>query len=77
MKLRRLIGFNLLTGIVFGVIGFYVGWWLGHQVKGPSLDYFSDTGQNDIALFIAYFVGVVGFLIGVGFAYSPVQRLLG
>ncbi len=77
MKLRRLIGFNLLTGIVFGIVGFYVGWWLGHQVTGKSLDYFSDTGQNDIALFIAYFVGVVCFLIGLGFANYPLGRLLG
>jgi cytochrome c oxidase subunit I len=77
MNLRRLIGFNLLSGVVLGVVGFYVGWWLGHLVKAPSLDYFSDTGQNDIALFVAYFTGVVGFLVGLGFANYPVQRLLG
>ena len=77
MRLRRLIGFNLLTGVVLGVLGFYVGWWLGHLVKGPSIDYFADTGQNDIALFVAYFTGVVGFLVGLGFANYPVQRLLG
>jgi len=77
MKLRRLIGFNLLTGVVLGVVGFYVGWWLGHLVKAPSLDYFGDTGQNDIALFVAYFTGVIGFLVGLGFANYPVQRMLG
>ena len=77
MNLRRLIGFNLLSGVVLGVVGFYVGWWLGHLVKAPSLAYFSDTGQNDIALFVAYFTGVVGFLVGLGFANYPVQRLLG
>ena len=74
MKLRRLIGFNLLTGVVLGIVGFYVGWWLGHLVKAPSLDYFGDTGQNDIALFVAYFTGVIGFLVGLGFANYPVQR---
>jgi cytochrome c oxidase subunit I len=77
MSLRRLFGFNLLTGVVLGVVGFYVGWRLGHLVKGPSLDYFDDTGQNDIALFVAYFTGVVGFLVGLGFANYPVQRLIG
>jgi cytochrome c oxidase subunit 1 len=77
MKLRRLIGFNLLTAVVLGVGGFYLGWWLGHQVKASSIDYFSDTGQNDIALFVGYFTGVVGFLVGLGFANYPVQRLLG
>jgi cytochrome c oxidase subunit 1 len=77
MKLRRLIGFNLLTAVVLGVAGFYAGWWIGQLVKGASLDYFSDTGQNDIALFVGYFVGVVGFLVGLGFANYPVQRMLG
>jgi len=77
MRLRRLIGFNLLTAIVLGIVGFYVGWVLGKQVTAKSVDYFSDTGQNDIALFIAYFVGVVGFLVGLGFANYPVQRMLG
>jgi cytochrome c oxidase subunit 1 len=77
MNLRRLLGFNLLTAVVLGVVGFYVGWWLGHLVKAPSLDYFGDTGQNDIALFVAYFTGVVGFLVGLGFANYPLQRMVG
>jgi len=77
MNLRRLLGFNLLTAVVLGVVGFYVGWWLGHLVKAPSLDYFGDTGQNDIALFVAYFTGVVGFLVGLGFANYPLQRMIG
>jgi cytochrome c oxidase subunit I len=77
MKLRGLLGFNLLSAVVLGIVGFYVGFWLGHQIHAKSIDYFSDTGQNDIALFTAYFVGVIGFLVGLGFANYPVQRLLG
>ena len=77
MNLRRLIGFNLLSAVVLGVVGFYLGWWLGHQITGPSIDYFSDTNQNDVALFVAYLVGVIGFLVGLGFANYPVQRMLG
>jgi cytochrome c oxidase subunit 1 len=77
MKLRRLIGFNLLTAVILGVIGFYVGWWLGTLFKGPSIDYLGDTQQNDVSLFIGYFTGVLGFLVGLGFANYPVQRMLG
>jgi cytochrome c oxidase subunit 1 len=77
MNLRRLLGYNLLTAVVLGIVGFYVGWWLGHQFNGPSLAYFANTDQNDIALFLAYLLAVVGFLVGLGFASYPIQRLLG
>ncbi len=77
MRLRRLVGFNLLGGLVLGIVGFYVGWWLGHQIHAKSIDYFADTNQNDVALFVAYFVGVIGFLVGLGFANYPLQRLTG
>jgi membrane protein DedA with SNARE-associated domain len=77
MRFRRLLGYNLLSAVVLGIVGFYVGWWLGHQINAPSLAYVDNTGQNDIALFLAYLVGVVGFLFGLGFASYPIQRLLG
>ena len=75
--LRRLVGFNLLGAIVLGAVGYYVGWWLGHQIGGPSIDYFGDSGQNDIALFLAYTLGVIGFLGGMGLLNYPLSRLAG
>jgi cytochrome c oxidase subunit 1 len=77
MNVRRLLGYNLLSAVVLGIVGYYVGWWLGHQITGPSLAYFSDTGQPDIALFLAYILAIVGFLFGLGFMSYPIQRLLG
>ncbi|HEX5450693.1 MAG TPA: cbb3-type cytochrome c oxidase subunit I [Gaiellaceae bacterium] len=77
MAVRKLIGFNLLTGVVLGVIGYIVGWQLGHIPTGESIEYFGDTGQNDIAMFCAYMLGVIGFLVGLGFANYPIQRMLG
>jgi cytochrome c oxidase subunit 1 len=74
---RRLIGFNLLTAVLLGIGGWYLGWWLAHQITAPSLDYFGDTDQNDIAVFMGYFFGVVGFLIGLGFLQYPLARLRG
>ncbi len=59
---RRLIGFNLLGGIVLGIVGFYFGWWLGHQIHADSLDFFADTNQNDVALMLGYLFAVIGFL---------------
>jgi len=78
---RRLIGFNLLTAIVLGIGGLYLGWYGGHWlINGldiKSLDYFGDTGQNDVSLFLAYILGVIGFLVGLGFANYPLARLRG
>ncbi len=74
---RRLVGFNLLSAVVLAVGGYYLGWWLGHQFHGSSFDFIKDTNQNDLALIFAYLFGVLGFLIGLGFANYPLARLLG
>jgi cytochrome c oxidase subunit 1 len=74
---RRLLGFNLLSGVVLAVGGYLLGSWLGHRFSGPSLDYTADTDENDIALVLGYLLGVVGFLVGLGFANYPVGRMLG
>jgi cytochrome c oxidase subunit I len=75
--LRRLVGFNLLTAVVLGVGGYYLGWFIGHQINGKSFEFQSAVDENDVALLLAYLFGVVGFLIGLGFANYPVSRLLG
>jgi cytochrome c oxidase subunit 1 len=74
---RRLVGFNLLLAVLLGIGGYYLGWYIGRSITGPSLDFIGDTDQNDIGVFLGYFLGVVGFLIGLGFANYPVSRLLG
>jgi cytochrome c oxidase subunit I len=74
---RRLVGFNLLTAVLLGVGGYYLGWFIGHQISGASFKYEAKTSENDVALLLAYFFGVAGFLIGLGFANYPVMRLFG
>ncbi len=75
---RRLVGYNLLTAALLGIGGWYLGWYLGHHVaSGASLDYFGDTGENDIAVFMGYTFGVLGFLAGMGFLQYPLARLRG
>jgi cytochrome c oxidase subunit 1 len=74
---RRLVGFNFLTGLVFGVVGWYVGWFGAHAIVGPSIDYFGDIDYNELSIVLAYLGGVVGFLAGLGFFNYPIQRMRG
>jgi cytochrome c oxidase subunit 1 len=74
---RRLVGFNILTALVLGAAGWYLGWFVGHQVTAASIDYFGDIDQNDISIFLGYIFGVVAFLLGLGFGVYPWARLRG
>jgi cytochrome c oxidase subunit I len=74
---RRRFTPNILTGLVLGVVGYYVGWWIGRHLHAASIGYFADTDQNDVAVFFGYVVGVFGFLAGLGFLSYPWARLRG
>jgi cytochrome c oxidase subunit 1 len=79
---RRLIGFNLLTGIVLAIVGWLIGDAIGNLIgnhtSGLSLKYYTKTaGQNDVAVLLGYLFGVIGFLVGLGFANYPISRMLG
>src|SRR6266581_772092 len=74
---RRLLGFNLLTGAILGVGGWYVGWFGAHAIHGLSIAYFADTDYNELSVYLAYIGGVVGFLVGLGFLNYPLARLRG
>ncbi|MGH2849725.1 MAG: cytochrome c oxidase subunit I [Solirubrobacteraceae bacterium] len=75
---RRLIGFNMLTGIVLGIGGWFLGHFIGDNIHGANLVYYgTEAGENDIAIMLGYFLGVVGFMVGLGFLNYPLKRLLG
>ncbi|MGI8864299.1 MAG: cytochrome c oxidase subunit I [Solirubrobacteraceae bacterium] len=75
---RGLIGFNLLSGIVLAIVGWLIGDFVGHRIHAKSIAYYSDqSGQNDIAILLGYLFGVIGFLVGLGFANYPIRRMLG
>ncbi|HTU84462.1 MAG TPA: cbb3-type cytochrome c oxidase subunit I [Solirubrobacteraceae bacterium] len=76
---RQLLGFNMLTGIILGIGGWFIGYSaIGPHIHGVGVAYYAtESGQNDIGIMLGYFLGVVGFLVGLGFANYPVQRMLG
>jgi cytochrome c oxidase subunit I len=84
---RRLIGFNLLGGLVLAGIGFVLGWLLGtlisnlagaHATDAGAANWFIDqSDENDIALLLAYTFGLVGWLGGLGFLNYPLARIAG
>ncbi len=75
---RRLLGFNLLTGIVLAAVGAFVGYVIGNSIHATSISYYStEAGANDISVLLGYLFGTLGFLIGLGFANYPIRRMLG
>jgi cytochrome c oxidase subunit 1 len=72
-----LIGFNLLAAVLLAAAGYVLGKFIGHQISSKTFSYQEKIDENDVALLLAYTFGVVGFLIGLGFANYPVARLLG
>src|SRR5690242_12368257 len=73
---RGLIGFNLLTAILLGIGGFYLGAWIGGKMA-VGHDYLIGTDQNDVGIFMGFLFGSIGWLAGLGFFNYPLQRLVG
>jgi cytochrome c oxidase subunit 1 len=73
---QRLLGFNMLTGLVLGIGGWFLGGWIGGQIA-VGHDYLLATDQNDVGIYMGYLFAVIGWLVGLGFANYPLGRLLG
>src|SRR5438132_4182132 len=73
---RGVVGFNLLTAILLGIGGFFLGAWIGGQIA-VGHDYLLGTNQNDAGLFMGYLFGTIGWLAGLGFFNYPLARMLG
>src|SRR5579875_162572 len=75
---RRLLEFNMFTGIVLAAVGGLIGDLIGSAIHAPSIDFFgAEAGYNDISVLLAYLFGTIGFLVGLGFANYPIRRMLG
>ena len=73
---QGVLGFNVLTAIVLGIVGFFVGAWIGDRIAAGH-DYLIGTDQNDVAVFMGYLFGTVGWLAGLGFLNYPLSRMAG
>jgi cytochrome c oxidase subunit 1 len=73
---RRLMGFNMLTGLALGIGGWFLGAWVGGQMA-VGHDYLLGTDQNDVGIYMGYLFAIIGWLVGLGFANYPIGRLLG
>jgi cytochrome c oxidase subunit 1 len=73
---QELLGFNVLWGFVGMAVGYFVGHWLGTRI-GNNIHAQSATDQDDIAIFVGFLLGTIGWLIGLGFLNYPIGRMLG
>jgi cytochrome c oxidase subunit I len=74
--MRRLLGYNAATALVAGVAGYLVGHWIGARIAA-GMDSQIGTDQDDVAIFMGFVCGLLGWLIGLGFAGYPLGRMLG
>jgi len=73
---QGVLGFNVLTAIVLGIVGFFVGAWIGGKIA-VGHDYLIGTDQNDVGMFMGYLFGTLGWLAGLGFLNYPLSRMAG
>src|SRR5437660_4113289 len=66
----------MLTGLALGIGGWFLGAWIGGRMA-VGHDYLLGTDQNDVGISMGYLFGVIGWLVGLGFANYPIGRLLG
>jgi len=67
---------NILTAIVFAIIGYAIGHWFGNYLSS-GYTYIANSGQNSTANTLALAFGVVGWLGGIGALNYPFAKLFG
>ena len=73
---RRGLGFGIPAGLLLAIVGFVIGHVLGTLVS-RSWEPANGTDQQDLGLVLGYVFGVIGWLVGLGFARYPIRRIRG
>jgi len=64
------------TGLVLGVIGYFVGHWLGNAI-GHNYQQVVASDENNLAIILGYAIGTIGFLAGLGILNYPLAKMVG
>ena len=73
---RRLVSFNALVAFALGIGGYFFGHWVGTRIT-IGMDSQLATDQNDVAIFMGFVFGLLGWLVGLGFLNYPLGRMIG
>ncbi|MBJ7607921.1 MAG: cbb3-type cytochrome c oxidase subunit I [Candidatus Dormibacteraeota bacterium] len=74
---RRLSHTVVQWGIVLGIVGAVVGFWVGALIGDRVVPADANSNNSNAALIVAYIGSAIGFLAGMGFFQYPIGRLLG
>jgi cytochrome c oxidase subunit 1 len=74
---RRLSNTLVQWGMVLGIVGAVIGFWLGALIGDHLAPADANSNGSNAALIIAYVGSAVGFLAGMGFFNYPLARLAG
>jgi cytochrome c oxidase subunit I len=74
---RQLGPFNMFTGIVLGIGGYFLGALVIGATISKGIEAQIGTDQNDLEFVMGMLFGLLGFLIGMGFLNYPLARLRG
>jgi cytochrome c oxidase subunit I len=68
---------NVLWAMVFAVVGYLIGHWLGNVIAGGYQQTVGASDLNSVAIVLGLSFGVVGWLGGVGGLSYPLAKMLG
>jgi cytochrome c oxidase subunit 1 len=74
---RQLGLYNVFTGIVLGIGGYFLGALVVGAAISKGIEAQTATDQNDMEFVLGMLFGLMGFLIGLGFLRYPLRRLAG
>ncbi|MDA8300412.1 MAG: cbb3-type cytochrome c oxidase subunit I [Actinomycetota bacterium] len=67
---------NVITAFLGAAAGYGIGHWIGNYIAS-NYAVVQSTGQNNVAVVLALFFGVLGFIVGIGGLNYPILKMFG